>query len=436
MMKKVKEMAWRVLCSPYFPLCALALIVALLHIDMPTDFADDAWFYNILEGKDDMWEAWSAFLKYRYEVWSSRTLIEGALILLVRAPLAWKILDSVAIIYIIFELSRLLNPEKSYLKNAILVLVPIVFPRVLYEVGFVATSINYIIPFALSLLAVSILYRRALDRRVHIGEYFIALPMLIFACFSEMVSAMVLLLSLGAILWWALNKKGVPCVEIVVLAVSAVLIVYHLTCPGNDARAEQETLTWLPEHGALGLIEKVQLGISAMMRDLLLWENKLFGVFAMAIGVLISLKKRPIISIIFAWIPFAFSMLFSNLYSFFGKIPLIALLRDEMLSVCYDTDMGAHTILLDVVFVLVLFCVMYSLWQIIEDKRSYIFAFFVLFVGSATKIALGLSPTVWASAGRGATYLYIAISIVTGVVIYRLVTLARTELLSRLRSKK
>jgi hypothetical protein len=60
------------------------------------------------------------------------------------------------------------------------------------------------------------------------------------------------------------------------------------------------------------------------------------------------------------------------------------------------------------------------LYIIIEQKRTYFLLLFTLATGAISKIALGLSPTVWTGSGRATTYLYIAIIIATGAVIYQI----------------
>ena len=52
-MTKIKSTLIEALKSSYLPLIIFAVIVAIYHTTLPILFADDAWFYNILEGKDN-----------------------------------------------------------------------------------------------------------------------------------------------------------------------------------------------------------------------------------------------------------------------------------------------------------------------------------------------------------------------------------------------
>lgn len=416
-MEKLKRVAWAIVKSPYLPLAIFAIIVAALHISMPNNFADDAWFYRILEGREDTLNAWKEFLVWRYNSWSSRTAIEGLLIVLVRKPLLWKILDTVSIIYVVFTISDLINFERSRTKNIIIALVALIFPEVLYEVGYVATSLNYIIPFAAALCAISVMYKRFSLRDVSKFEYVIALLLLLFACFSEILSATVLLIALGSGAWYVAKNKRVPAFEVACLVISIAFLIFHLTCVGNDVRYVQESATWLPEHPSLNLFEKVELGFSSMMQTLFLAKNNFVGVFCLGIALALTLKSRKAHHLIFAWIPFVFSTIFSTLYSIFIKIRPLAALKNHMLAACGHPSITFNAVITDIVFIFILFCILFTLRVIIKDTRDYIAVFFILGVGAASRMSLGLSPTVWSSGGRATTFLYVALGVVTVIAI-------------------
>ncbi len=426
-MEKIKNALSRAIHSPRLPLYAFALVTLIAHLFMTRLFSDDVWFYAILDGKENTFEAIRDFLTYRRQAWSSRTLIEGALIVLVQHMWLWKIIDSVAIIYIIFELSRLLNPEKSLLKNIIIAVTPLAFPLwILYEVGFVATSINYIIPFACALPTISILYRSVTGRDVLALEYAIALPFLLFACFSEIICALVLLVALGCVVWKFVSRMGVPYAEIACAMIAIVYIVYHLSCAGNDARAEQEALTWLPEHSSLNLIEKVELGLRAMIFSLFMYDkNIVFVLMCLAIALVVTLKTKRPLKIVFAWLPFAISSIFGVLSPILTKLQFVSGIKSQILVALQAPKITLGGVLCDLVAVFLLFCVLFSLREVIEGTPEYVLLFYALGIGSATKIALGLSPTVWASGNRGATFLFISIAITLGVAVYQLITLIR-----------
>lgn len=421
-MNKVKKFFVDLLHSPRLPLYIVALLIALTHIFMFRLFADDIWFYNVLEGKEDMMGAWSEFLESRYNNWSSRTAIEGALILLVRAPLVWKIIDSVAVIYIIFELSRLTNAENDLSKNIIIALLLPAYPVwVLFEVGFVATSINYIIPFACLMPTLSIIFRRAQNRKIPLFEYFLAIPFLFFACFSEIICAILLVVSLGAIALYLVEKRKIPCFELLALAFCVALLAYHLSCPGNDFRYEQETGNWLPAHASLNIIEKAILGFNAMTKTMFFYEkNLLVCFFCVAISVATFLKTSKWYFKAISMLSTVFSIFFGLLSPIFAKIPFIGRAIDAMTEALHSPTLTAGSVGMVILSLVLLASILACLYIIIEQKRTYFLLLFTLATGAISKIALGLSPTVWTGSGRATTYLYIAIIIATGAVIYQI----------------
>jgi hypothetical protein len=88
-----------------------------------------------------------------------------------------------------------------------------------------------------------------------------------------------------------------------------------------------------------------------------------------------------------------------------------------MLAACGHPEITTNAIITDIVFVLLLVCIMFSLKVVIKDSKKYLAVFYLLFCGAASKMSLGLSPTVWASSGRGTTFLYIALGIITTLMI-------------------
>ena len=75
------------------------------------------------------------------------------------------------------------------------------------------------------------------------------------------------------------------------------------------------------------------------------------------------------------------------------------------------------TWLILLIFVGLLVCILTAIYQTVEDKKLFFVFFFLLALGAASKMALGLSPTVWASGERTCTYLY---AVMAAVLVYAL----------------
>ena len=91
-----------------------------------------------------------------------------------------------------------------------------------------------------------------------------------------------------------------------------------------------------------------------------------------------------------------------------------------MLAALHTTVPNAGSVAIDILTLALLASILVCMFIIIENKRQYFMLLFTLATGAISKIALGLSPTVWTGSGRASTYLYLAISIATGAVIYQI----------------
>lgn len=410
---KIKEKVLKIVKSSKMPLYAISFIILLAHIFMPTDMSDDAWFYTILEGQDSPVRAVLDFVKYRYNNWSSRVLIEALLVVIVRVPVLWKILDSVVLIYIIFKISSLLNSENSRRKNVIISTVLILFPFwILYEAGFIATSLNYLWPLGGMLSVIGILYKRFTNRKIAKYEYILALFGLIYSSFSELACGALSILFICSGIYYFYNRKKVPVLELVCLAFCALMIIYTLSCPGNDIRYEAEVITWLPEHASLNFVSKAELGFRVMLYQILLKPSALVPVFLISLifGAAIINKKRA--NIIISAIPLFYMLV---VICFSGA------LKDYFVT----TEIGIVTVILDIFAINFLIGILYSLRLIIRDIKEYCLVFLSLAIGAITKIALGLSPTLVISSPRATIFLYFSISIALGVVIEKTVNKAK-----------
>ena len=184
-MKGIFKRGRTLIGAPRFPLWLLWGIVILAHLFLPTDRADDAWFMQILAGDLATPQNWLGFLVERYQTWSSRVVIEGLLILFVRFPILWRISNAAVCILSTVALNRLWNPEQSAAKNWILFVSFFFFPLgVFYEVGYVATTLNYLWPLCACLWAMTPTVKLFFGRQVAAWEYGVALGALLFAAFS------------------------------------------------------------------------------------------------------------------------------------------------------------------------------------------------------------------------------------------------------------
>lgn len=408
-MNRVKSDFLKFCSLPSFPLILLGIAFAILHLFLPVTLADDAWFAQILAGDKATFSNWFRFLCERYEFWSSRTAIEGLLILVARFPWLWRVTDTFVCISITVLLSRMFNPENSREKNLLLCALWVTFPVCLTgEAGFLATTLNYTWPLCAVLLTLTPMVKQFQGRPVKKWEYAVALPALLFACFQELLCATFLLAVLGSLAYRVFLEKKNPAFQITCALISIVMLIFTLTCPGNNNRTLLETASWFPEYADFSLFKKVEIGFSSMMKAMFLRPNSFVLIFCAVLAVAVWMKseKRR------RAIPAVFPLLYGIFYGVLG-------FGEDMVG-----KMGTGFILSspltwfpDIIFVLLLALILLSLRFVIEDTKQYCFLFFLLFLGAASRMAMGLSPTVWASGNRSCLFLYLTMSVVMGALI-------------------
>ena len=405
----MKEKLGRTVRSPWFPLILLWSGIGVAHLLFPTNTADDAWFAQVLAGDRANIDTWLAFLRLRYGNWSSRIAIEGLLIFFARFPLVWRVANAAVFIGATARLSSLVNPRKEGITNWTFVAVFLLFPLgILFEVGSIATTLNYLWPFAAALVAVTPCVKRYLGQEVKRWEWILAFPALLFACFAELLCATLVLFYLGSGAGRFFYKKEKPIFEAACLAICGGMLVFALTCPGNEVRTAQEIQTWFPAYGELGLAERVELGFSSMMKSLFLRSNVFCTAFCAVIALSLCKRCRRTWRRVLAWIPAGFSLVFGIAGEWLSDvIPPVA----WVIGWVGEAGTGLRpaqplTWIPDLIFVGILVCLLVSLHGALDDQRLFWLFFFLLAVGAASRIAMGLSPTVWASGERTCFYLY------------------------------
>lgn len=413
----MKEKLGRTVRSPWFPLILLWCGIGVAHLFFPTNTADDAWFAQVLEGDRANIDNWLAFLRLRYGNWSSRIAIEGPLIFFARFPWVWRVANAAVFIGATARFASLFNPRRQVGANWVFLTVFLLFPLgILFEVGSIATTLNYLWPFAAALVAVTPCVKRYLGQEIRRWEWILAFPALLFACFAELLCATLVLFFFGSGAWRFFAKKEIPIFDLACVAVCGGMLIFALTCPGNEIRTAQEIQTWFPTYGELGLLERIELGFSSMMKSLFLRSNVFCTAFCIVIAWSLGKRCRSVWRRVLAWIPAAFSLIFGAAGVWLSKvIPPVAM----VIGWVGDTGTGLRltqplTWIPDLIFVGILVCLLISLHGALDDQRLFWLFFFLLAVGAASRIAMGLSPTVWASGERTCFYLYICMATVLG----------------------
>lgn len=372
---------------------------------------DDYYFMTCLDDTD-----FFRFLAERWNKWSSRILIEGVLVLVLQCPiLIWRILDIlvsvlIAILSSVFIFHR---KEETTVPSVILLLCFFVSYdfRELSSAGWMTTTINYWWTLGAALVASLPLCLTDVRGTYRASLYLFAIPAALFAINHEQICilflcACIFLLAKGYILK---QKRDWYVYFLLILSVLSSISV--LICPGNLVRKLSNIEYWFPGYAHFNLVQKILLGWYSLLMTLYKDVNWTYFLFTAVLFLAVLLQKRKAVQVIIAGLP-----LFSNL-GLLG-ITVLSGIRDVPLFhqilhvfdfdqpiVYYQGFLPGKIRLLLLVYTLCCLCVVLSLFFLWGKTERFIDMLALLVIASASKVSMGLSPTVWASSERTSIFL-------------------------------
>lgn len=392
---------------------------------------DDYYFMTCL---DDT--SFGAFMVKRWYGWSSRLVIEVVLVLVLQQPiLVWKVLDILVSVLIAWLLCGFFcrsygqyggesgaTADKNALPGmqaAIPLASLILFLclllsydfREMDSAGYMTTTINYWWPLAAFLVAALPLYLWYQEGACKKGYYVLGTLAAIFAINQEQICAMALLACLYLLITDKLRGRKTTPYLYVLLALSVFFAVCVVICPGNAARKASNIDFWFPAYAGFNLVQKVLLGWYSLLKTLYQDVNLPYFLMSAVLFAAVWKKQKGLPARLVAAIP-----LLSNLgllgVLLFGKyreypwVHLILHIFDfDQPVVYYQGSLPNSNRLLLLVYTLCCVCVVISLFLIWSRRERAVDALALLIIASASKISMGLSPTVWASSERTSIFL-------------------------------
>lgn len=389
-------------------------ILFLIHLSI--NFSnDDLWFAKQLNKF-----SYIGYVINRYNTWSSRLIIETLLITLTRNNIIiWKILD-ILIFLLGISLSIYFVNKKKY--NFIKItgcLLFLLYPLLdMSSAGWVSTTLNYLWCFSLGLLSFIPIIK--FERKEKIGKiiYIISTLGLIYATNQEQMCAIIFGLNFVYILHNIINKRKLSRYSIICLIVSAIGLLFILTCPGNENRTLNEISTWYPEFKKYGILQKTFLGVISTF-DILLSNKAILLIFVtfLSYGCFIYSKRKisKIISLFNFITVLANTIFFSNFINLFPSVQKIYSILNYHGISNYPLKYSFITFSLCILF---LINMIYMLYVIFHKKD--LLPIFIFLAGFCSRFIIGFSPTIYASGSRTAFFMYMSLIIVLLIIIYKL----------------
>lgn len=192
-----------------------------------------------------------------------------------------------------------------------------------------------------------------------------------------------------------------------------------LLSPGNKTRFEIEVSNRFTDFKSLTFFRKLELGFSSTYKFLYLNNQFVFLFLALLICIALMNNSKLLINLA-AFIPMMIFVIFSLFADYFSKLlPIVEYIFTSFNN--YGTIfqfMHPITWLADLLLLLTTGSILLAIVYIFkEDIPKVILLFFILALGLITRLIMGFSPTIWASASRTSLFLFFCVNITSLLII-------------------
>lgn len=422
-MKQTDRKKWGLLAGMF-------LLLLLAHTLIRADFGDDLAYKNILANQS-MFD----FLRERYHTWSSRVLIEAVML-----PFAtgnvwwWKIADSLMIVLFLWIVSELFGGEKEQEKMQAQMLMFCMIWIVpffsLSSAGWITTTINYLWPLTLGLVAMLPLRHWIREEKIPVWEFAVCPVCALYGANMEQMGAILLgsYVVFGGYLLWK-RKKLSPFYFLQLLLIAGSLV-FILTAPGNACRTEAEIQRFFPEFAGLSVGQKLWMGFLDTTQYYLAagdgQKSYVFGLFSVILWLAALLtfwnrkEKRGIPGLLLSLLPVVFYWGIGQAGNFLlnsgrltrGRNGIGVLVQNRQIpGMSYFS--GGLVVFQTLCYLIVLAAVAGTIFYVWGVSEETLLELLILAAGFLSRLVVGFSPTIYASGDRTALFCTAAILIVT-----------------------
>lgn len=388
------------------PFIVYSILIIIINLKMSIA-GDDQYFSAVLQQNKFL-----DWVSLRYNTWSSRVLLESIMVILFNIGFNfWKLMNIGVFLTLAYAVKKILNSKNDTKINWLICMSLFLIPSSCYgDAGWGATSMNYLWPLAFGLLACIPIKKNFSDEKMTKIEIAISCISLIISCNQEQMAGILAIIYIGTLCYNLIKKKSNKIIIVYTILILA-SILFIVTCPGNGKRKISEIQTWFPEFTTLNIIDKAQLAITSMMRYIVIKGRIVFMVMTAIImyAVFTTNKSKMFRSI--------------AIIQFIGSIPLniVNKIIPQGLFVIKDTinQFGQPKLVINsatynnvflyimiLYYFIILACIIISLYSIFKDTNNRVVTISILILGIISRLIMGLSPTVFASAERTAIFLY------------------------------
>lgn len=420
----------------YIPFLLVAVIAVLYHIRIQPMAGDDIFFSQATEGKGVF-----PYLIERYETWTSRFVIEWVLVLLVRVPLLWRILDILVFATLPLLLSKIFGGGK--LMNWCAAAGVLMYPfHDMGSAGWITTTVNYLFPIWGMFFVGLLIKKMIMQEKISTGEAIAAIPVCLIASSHEQVAVIlfVVFLLYGIYMWcqkrpgqgrvfgrsaWSEvigrnTDDGAKKRNLIVLAelltANLVTLVSIILCPGNAGR-NAVSIADLPVYETFHFGDKLYLGLLSVERVFIANADAMFVLVAALLAGFVYLKTEDYKKTLISGLPLMIIFGQTVLRTAYPGLSGLFVMPGQIL----EWSWGALSTWIPMVYLLVTVAAMiYGFYCLFGEKIGEFLAVLILLgCGFGAGAILGFMATIYVSGERVYITLYFILMFVMLLAIYR-----------------
>ncbi|MDO4975329.1 MAG: DUF6056 family protein, partial [Alphaproteobacteria bacterium] len=425
-MIKIKNNALKISKSEYFPFIVFAFLLLFFHACIRVGWADDEWFLNIANNENIF-----NFVMSRYYNWTSRAIIEFVLISIVRFPFVWRILNAAITVLGAVSISKIFSYKNT--KNINWIICALIFctPMNLYNsAGWIATTLNYSWPLFLGLFSILPIKKIIYNEKINWYEYILYFAAMIYATNQEQMCCILLGTYFSFLVYLLFKYKKINVFMLFAVLINIVSFILTIINKGNQFRKEFSIKSSFPDFEQVNFFRKIEMGYSSTLFEFIMKHNFIFFIFTLLIFICVYALKRNKVFRLISLIPVGSIFIFGFLSDFIDRyFPGITSIKNSMTP--YGTGItlfSPKTWVPDIILTLVCLSILFSLYVILENKKTYILTLFILTLGFASRMIMSFSPTIWVSGPRTCIFMYFSIIITLFILYQEVYTKLKREL--------
>jgi len=415
------------------PFIILGFIVFANHISL--NFCNDD--IRIFNSTESLWNT----ITYYYQNWSSRIIISVFGFIMCKSNIwLWRICDTAVFVLLAYLLSFLLINKNKRTGNWLVCGLLLLYPfSEMNSAGWVTTTVTYMWPLSFGCLAMVPIKKHLQSNILKWYEYIIYTIALLIASNHEEMAIIIITVYLFFTVYFFYCFKSINIFLVVQLIIALSSLLFILTCPGNFNRLNDEISNWMNEFLMYSNVDKFTAGfMTTSLKYIGTKENTLF-IIELLLCIQMFRTNKNALFLIIACIPlvvkFLFGFLIDNTYFEWLRDPNtilpgltneaydFPLLYNEfkpavfpgLTEGVYDVITPANYLKLNVYLsivlsIIVIGCILISLFILIENYKHFVFISIVLGVAFLSRIVIGFSPTLYASHQR--TFIFFHFSLV------------------------